>query len=310
MFRNKSGLFFDPDPDPAAGDPPPAKDANVSVDKATYDKLMAEAGQVEGLKADIESGKKQLEGLNQNWEATKSLLNSSTEPAAREQNLRHVMTSAGYSPEQITEYLASQSPKPTQDPVEGGEKDPLEDPRIDDLTKQMKHQQDQLATQRQGQMKEMLNRSTATSLDNSKDLGSILSALKGREEDEAKGIEVSDKAKSQILGEIERETLSRLQSRRAQTGQWNDSWFDEESVKAAETVFDRYRTVIGDPSMLGRAPETVSGTERLLKTKPVPAPEWVSGKEVGAMQKEARDFTTDTFLRMAAETTAGAGSKV
>jgi len=93
-----------------------------------------------------------------------------------------------------------------------------------------------------------------------------------------------------------------MQSRRSQAGTFEDAWMEEEVGKAVEPVVGTFRSVIGDLDRLGRTSETADGldAQEILKSKPVPEPEWKPGTDFSALEAQVKEFAADTIARAAA----------
>lgn len=109
-------------------------------------------------------------------------------------------------------------------------------------------------------------------------------------------------AQERLLKQIATETKTALQRRREQArGAWDESWIAEEAKKASRSTAEWYRSVIPDPSRLGRAGETAAEAQAFLKKPPVPPPSYKPGMSVGDADKAVRDFALDQLLRGQAE---------
>lgn len=110
-------------------------------------------------------------------------------------------------------------------------------------------------------------------------------------------------ARERLLRQIATETKTALQRRREQAqGAWDESWIAEEADKVTRSTAEWYRTVIPDPSRLGRAGETVAEAQAFLKKPPVAPPSYKPGMSLGDADKAVRDFALDQLLRGQAET--------
>ena len=117
---------------------------------------------------------------------------------------------------------------------------------------------------------------------------------------ELNGDEAAKNARAAIERDIRQTTLDMLRSRRDAAGTFNEAWVAEEAKRATESVIAKYRSVIGDPNKLGRAPETASGSDYFTSRKPVPAPKWSPGMRTGDMDSALQNYNTDVLSRLAA----------
>jgi hypothetical protein len=116
---------------------------------------------------------------------------------------------------------------------------------------------------------------------------------------ELNGDEAAKNARAAIERDIRQTTLDMLRSRRDAAGTFNEAWVAEEARRATESVIAKYRSVIGDPNKLGRAPETASGSDYFASRKPVPTPKWKPGMRTGDVDGLLQDYNTDVLSRLA-----------
>jgi hypothetical protein len=106
-------------------------------------------------------------------------------------------------------------------------------------------------------------------------------------------------AEQTLRSQLEQKALERMQARRQASGTFEDSWMSEEVEKAAEPVLGTFRSVIGDIDKLGRSSETVTGldAQEILRSKPVPAPEYKAGATLSDIESDVKSFAADTIKR-------------
>jgi len=109
--------------------------------------------------------------------------------------------------------------------------------------------------------------------------------------------------------EVEAAMLDSLRNRRAAGENFNPNWFTEEAGKAAKTVYDKFRSVIGDPDKIQRSPETATDSDSLFNKPPVDPPKYEKGDSMGDINVKTREWTLDTLLRGARDGAAGGESK-
>jgi hypothetical protein len=133
------------------------------------------------------------------------------------------------------------------------------------------------------------------SLDGVQDARTLLGKLR-----ELNGDEAAKNARAAIERDIRQTTLDFLRQRRDASGTFNEAWVAEEAKRATESVVAKYRSVIGDPNRLGRAPETASGSDYFVSRKPVPAPKWKPGLKTGDIETQLNAYNSDVLSRLAA----------
>ena len=250
--------------------------------------------------AELAAAQSRYDSLNRNWEAAQTLLSpDSNDPSTVETAFRTAMAGAGYSRDQIEQqieaYRSAQGPAASDE----GETEESGDDGTRAYMEQLAANQQKLAQEtsqgRRTQLESLMGSSIGMAVDGSKDLNTLitrLATLDGGDVGEAK------ESRRQILaGEIRNEATRLLrQQRESAGGNWSDNWIPMATQKAAEIVYKKYRTVIGDPSKIGRVTETDAG-EFLAQRPPVKPPEYRKGMAMEDAGKSVRDFAVDTLLR-------------
>jgi hypothetical protein len=236
----------------------------------------------------------------------------------REQAVRYLMSQEGYSPEDIDAYvswtsnLENQQEEPTANPYE---EVPPEGPLTEE---QQYYQQEQariMAEQEQQRISnledkqqrigaEMMRKELDTAIEATVNSNDLIKKLLG-----VGGDEDASKREAIIRSEVESAVMSNLRKRRASGEHFDKKWFAEEAGQAAQSVYDKFRSVIGDPDKIQRAPETVAESENLFTKKPVAPPSYERGDDMGTLKDKVHDWTLDTLLRGAAEDAAGGKTK-
>lgn len=291
-------LFFQ-DSDNAAPDTgnaqPEAPSTGSNPEVATLQARLA------AREAELAAAQSRYESLNRNWEAAQTLLSpDNNDPNTVETAFRTAMAGAGYSRDQIEQqieaYRSAQGPMGSDD---GNEDVEESDDGTRAYMEQLAANQQKLAQEtsqaRRTQLESLMGSSIGMAVDGSKDLNTLitrLATLDGGDVGEAK------ESRRQILaGEIRNEATRLLrQQRESAGGNWSDNWIPAATQKAAEIVYKKYRTVIGDPSKIGRVTETDAG-EFLAQRPPVKPPEYRKGMAMEDAGKSVRDFAVDTLLR-------------
>lgn len=284
MLYPFSGLRLDP----VATDPAAAGGALVPKVEAKANPVAPAEPKVETPTGGGMIDAKEVARLQAVNEASTVLLRTDTKPEVREEAMRFLMSQNNYTSEQIEEYMARAKGTPASDPANPEQLTPEQAALVDTQT-QVKQVR---VTQLRGMMDSALN----SQFDSTTPVGVLLGELK-----KYQGEKFDEKKLRPVLTEkIRRETLDRLKIRRAQgRGDFQDGWIAEEAKAAAEAVAQEYRTVIGDVSLIGQSPETVSGEDEFLKSAPVAAPAYKAGTPTGDTQTQAHSYTVDALSRLA-----------
>lgn len=230
-------------------------------------------------------------GLESFREATGRLMNPETDSAVKKRDARQILLDMNYSPEQVDEWVkvydeAEQAPmteeQPSTPPV-------AEDPRTNELNQQVLKMRAQMLQQN-------LENSLSTSIESDSDGKVLLEWMQNNRE----GADLTE-AKNSLAEKVKAQTLENLRNRRNHAGSFDDSWVGEEVKKAANKVAKDMLTVIGDPSKIGRVPETAGQTETLHRKDPVKVPD-TKGKTFGEVEAQLRDWTSDQLLRSLSDT--------
>jgi len=210
----------------------------VRLKREEYDKMVAAMARL----PELEGQTKKAEAMQKNLQV---LLREDADPEDSAKAMVGLLTSVGgYSEEEAREYVEAK--------LGGGKKGERAE---DQLTKKLGELEErQRKTDHQQLARELDSRVGEVLKDNEK----LETLMRFLDEDEGQS-----KARETLRREIRQETLARLQSRnKSQPGGFNLGWIQEETTKAADAVYDKFRSVIGDPSKLGRASETVTASDR------------------------------------------------
>lgn len=239
----------------------------------------------------------------------------------REGAIRNVLENLGYEQEQIGKYLEATrqvpepepEPEPEDDEVEeidlpdlpdenediedssGGEQeDTMSAEREQILRQELEAQRAEIHKMRVRELRENLNSQLDRVLKSNPDFQKLIeSARSSRGDDGVKQAELT------LRSQLEQKALERMQSRRAAAGTFEDNWMSEEVEKAVEPVVGTFRSVIGDIDRLGRSSETVTGldAQEILRSKPIPAPEYKAGMTLTDVESDVKAFASDTIKR-------------
>lgn len=262
--------------------------------------------------ADVIDGFRHAGSLAEYRQHASSLMNPETlAPQEREHSMRYLLSAEGYSPTQIEEHIeasrtAYEGMEDMEADVDPGQQSqaplPTEDEAARNQIAKVQHQQNKMVV-------DMLKKDLDGTLDRVMEQNPTVQNLLNKSRQLA-GEEGFGERQVGIRQEIQRVTLDLMRQRRNRGERFDKSWFDQETSKAADTVYQRIRSVIGDPDKVQRAPETASGTDHFRSTPPVPTPTFESGDNMGTATDKAHDFTVDTLSRLALDLSAGGESRI
>lgn len=169
---------------------------------------------------------------------------------------------------------------------------------------QAQRAQEELQRMKAEQLNQRLNSQVLMGLEMNEKGRKMLSKL-----EEINGKDALFEARAAIERDIRQQTLDNLRARRTAAGVFEEAWINEESAKATEQVLAKYRSVIGDPNRLGRAPETDSGAGSIFNRPAVPAPRWKPGVTAGDMESALDAFNKDALSRLAAGLDSGSDTR-
>ena len=238
----------------------------------------------------------------------------------RESAVRYLMSQEGYTPEDIEQYLSWQK-SAGEEVAETYAQEELEqelpnstaqpnEPNDQELKRQYEEQLYMQEQERQ-RMENIEKRQEKLGADMMRrQLNESLEKAFNSDENLKKLMSLSDSdGRSDILkSEVESAMMDSLRQRRAAGETFNSNWFTEEAGKATKFVYDKFRSVIGDPDKIQRAPETAT-EDSLFNKPPVDPPKYEKGDSMGDINVKTRDWTLDTLLRGAREGAAGGESK-
>jgi hypothetical protein len=256
--------------------------------------------------------------LKQYNEQAKMLINPNAGDNESKTNaIRFLMSKEGYSDSDINEYIqwtseAAQE-EPEQQMPQNYETESEQQYQIDPETAQYYEERARMENQdrqrvqnleeRQSRISsEMMKKEMNSSLDVSFETNQEMKKLLNFNGD------VTSERSNMLKQEVESAMLEGLRNRRSRGENFDKSWFNEEAGKAVKSVYDKFSSVIGDPDLIQRSPETAA-TEELFNKPPVKAPMYEKGDDMGSINNKTREWTLDTLLRGAREDGAGGKSK-
>jgi len=255
---------------------------------------------------DLLTSRDEVTKLKEYNEHAKTLISSGQHnDQDREASVRYLMSQEGYTPEEINEYVNWSQNVETDEPAEPVYEEPTPAPQQEVPYEEDHYQQYQqeiaMREQEQQRMSEIEDRQHRLGADMmKKELSTAIESTFSTNEHIQKlmGLESGGENRQQILkNEIENATLDGLRKRRAGGESYNPSWFVEEASKAAQLVYDKFRSVIGDPDKIQRSPETATDSDSLFNKPPVEPPKYEKGDDMGDINVKAREYTLDHLLR-------------
>jgi len=242
-------------------------------------------------------------------------------PERRENAIKNVLENLGYEESQIDQYLSAtrqmaSQPAPSQDPDDeveeielpdlpdedddiddssgGAQEDTMSDEREQILRQEIEAQRAELHKMRVRELRENLNSQLDRVLKSNPDFQKLIESAR-----QTRGDDGVKQAEQTLRTQLEQRALERMQSRRSAAGTFEDAWMSEEVEKAVEPVVGTFRSVIGDIDKLGRSSETVTGldAQEILRSKPVPAPEYKAGATLNDIESDVKSFAADTIRR-------------
>ena len=285
----------------------PSVDLNATVEvngkQVPVSELITQASQVDELKS-FRS-------------AASALMKGDTLPTEERENaMRHLLSAEGYSPAQIENYIADSREyyepageeryEETMDRPENQAHAPAPTPNVDEGARQ---QLEEMQRQNNQMQVDMLKTNLANAMDKTMASNPSIHTLMGKSKELA-GEEGYESRVQGIKEEVQRIALDSMRQRRSRGEKFDKSWFDEETNKAADTVYQRIRSVIGDPDKIQRAPETASDAERFISKPPMAKPQYEMGDNMGTVSDKSHDYTVDALSRLSADLGLGGENKI
>lgn len=254
---------------------------------------------------DLEFMRNDYSKLVQFRDATSKVMNESVDSDVREQAARDVLIGMGYKGDQVEEYVSEWVASQQQGNQVMSKNEP-ENESEDTSAEQIANSIIQAQNQSQQTMQEMhrmkaenlnnkMNTQILLGLDYNKEAITMLSKL-----EEINGKEAAFSAKTAFERDIREQSLNNLRARRSAAGTFEEAWVSEETARATDQVLAKYRSVIGDPNKLGRAPETDSSVSAIFSRPAVQAPRWKPGTRPGDTETALDAYNKDALSRLAA----------
>lgn len=260
---------------------------------------------------DLEFMRNDYSKLVQFRDATSKVMRQDIDLGVKEQAAREVLVGMGYKGDQVEEYVSewmqSQQQEQQGNQVMSNENNKSEDTSAEQVANAIMQAQQhsentsqELNRMKAEQLNSRMNAQIMMGLDYNKEATTMLSKL-----EEINGKEAAFAAKTAFERDIREQSLNNLRARRSAAGTFEEAWVSEETAKATDQVLAKYRSVIGDPNKLGRAPETDSSTSAIFSRPAVQAPRWKSGMKPGDAESALDAYNKDALSRLAAGEDAG-----
>lgn len=289
-------------PTPEAQAPPPIQPAALNLDsKVTFDGKEVSVGEL------IQQNQR-IGDLEEYQENASRLMTNDTPVPERENAMRYMMSKQGYSSDQIEQHIIT-----TREMTSDMNQEQQPTPNSPNETEQaFARERARLADMESRQSRmgvDMLRRDLESAVSDTMGNNTKMQTLLRRSK-ELVGDEGYDQRVESIQEEVRRTTMNNLQSRKSRGETFDNSWFIQETNKAADAVYERIRSVIGDPDKIQRAPETASETDSFVNNPPVPLPTFEKGDNMGSATTKSHDWTSDTLSRLALDVSQGGESKI
>lgn len=265
-------------------------------------------------KANLEYLKQDYDKLVAFRDATTKVMRPDVDATVKEQAARQLLVDMGYRGDEVDQYVQdwmnNQQGETVTDDTDnvGGDDDDRSAEEVANAILRAQQEAQQAQQELQRMKAEQLNNKLTTQvmmgLELNQGARTMLSKL-----EEINGKEALSGARAAIERDIRQQTLDNLRSRRTAAGVFEEAWISEESAKATEQVLAKYRSVIGDPNRLGRAPETDSGAGSIFNRPAVPAPRWKPGITTGDMESALDAYNKDALSRLAAGLDSGSDTR-
>lgn len=267
---------------------------------------------------ELAKAREEMERLSQFRDAALTIMRQDLNPDAKMEAARQILADAGLPQEEIDRQVAGwvgaqgeEEMVDENDQVEEEYEEDDDDEDVEVVAQAIREAQERAAQAedevrriKAERMGNQMSSEIQGALDGISDARTLMSKLR-----ELNGDEAAKNARAAIERDIRQTTLDNLRARRDAAGAFSETWVAEEAKRAAEAVVAKYRSVIGDPNRLGRAPETDSGVDYLVSRKPVPQPKWKPGMRYGDVEGQLQAFNTDALTRLASGLDTG-GDKV
>lgn len=254
---------------------------------------------------DLEFMRNDYSKLVQFRDATSKVMRPDIDPGVKEQAARELLVGMGYKGDDVDNYVSewmesqNQEQGTTRMSKNEDNKNETSAEEVANAILQAQQQSEQTSQElnrmKADQLNSRMNTQIMMGLDYNKEATTMLKKL-----EEINGKEASFAAKMAFERDIREQSLNNLRARRSAAGTFEEAWVSEETAKATDQVLAKYRSVIGDPNKLGRAPETDSSTNAIFSRPAVQAPRWKPGTRPGDTETALDAYNKDALSRLAA----------
>lgn len=301
MAENETPTPQQAAPTPEVATPPSGEQSPASINldsKITFEGKEVSVG-------DLIKENQRISGLEEYQQNARTLMaGEQSSLDQRESAMRYLLSKEGYSPDQIETHIQTargmmDTPEtPQESPAPGPQPNPQDEARI----RQMEDQQNRMNV-------DMLRRDLDTAVQGVMGSNDKIKTLIEKSKQLA-GDEGLEGRISNIRDEVKRATMDNLRARKSRGERFDNSWFNQETNKAADAVYERIRSVIGDPDKIQRAPETASDADSFVNKPPVAEPTFEKGDNPGTALNKSHDWTVDTLSRLADDVSQGGESRL
>tara|TARA_Y100001973_G_scaffold105713_1_gene179987 strand:- start:346 stop:1236 length:891 start_codon:yes stop_codon:yes gene_type:complete len=228
-------------------------------------------------------------GLENFREATYRLMDPNISPEAKKEDARQILLSANYEPQQVEEWIKVYDQEGQSMP-EGQPPAPQSDPRIAETAYQTQKMNEDLLKMRARMLQENMEKQISSAITDGDNPKILIDWIKNNRQSED-----VNSATENLTERVRQQAMENLRNRRNAAGTFDDSWLGEEVSKAADKVAQDMLTVIGDPSKIGKIPETGQQTENLYRTAPVKLPD-NKDKKFGDIEGDLHKWVTSELM--------------
>jgi len=290
-------------PTPQVQEQTPAPPAEINLDS----KITFEGKEVSVN--DLIQQSREVENLREYRENATTLMQGENVPEEkREKAMRYLLSQEGYASNQIEDYINA-ARQQTMTPENTTPDNAPEMPQQNQINEQEQRRISEME-QRQNKLGvEMMRRDLDSAVERTMSDNPRIQSLIAKSKELVGDADIEDRINN-IRDEVRRSTMDSMRNRKSRGETFDNSWFNQETDKAADAVFERIRSVIGDPDKIQRAPETASDADSFVNKPPVAEPTFEKGDNMGTATTKSHDWTVDALARLADETSQGGESRL
>lgn len=287
-------LRLDPDPaaNPASG--APAVPTALKVGDKDYS-----SADIQKLIADHQAAQAQVTRLTSIEQNLDALMNAK-DAGAEEQATRSLLAAKGRSSSEIDAYInqvksaAANVARPAaKAKEEDDEVDPIQQQTQQELAALKRSQANAWQVSIKREMEEARNRVLGPDTE----LGKLLTKAEA-----AKGVDTIKPMRAMLETQVDMALRTNLREKISRTNDFQVDYLRDAAKDLSASLVQTYRPVLGDPSFLGKSPETAGGEDvlKFLESEPVKAPKWEPGKS-NEVSEQLMAFAKDSLKRGMAE---------